>query len=244
MDSCILKVHQGLLWNHYGYQDHKDKEIVPIIDNVYVLLDFVAMTGIAMTTNSVEAEALPKQCAVQHSTIMYPELCMLAEGSRHQEEIIVTGMKSHLEAYLPENEVFLYQRPMLDGLWKDKNKPPPLESFSKEIFDCYNLRQVYDFANSIPKMHSGYHYCLTVINWKHLINAIKDSREGRPFTPKVTLDDGTMAVAMGIASMVNISNGDKVAPVMAHHGTPSDILVNHVPNTNGAHDETTVFMSS
>jgi hypothetical protein len=64
---------------------------------------------------------------------------MFAEGSHHQEEIIVTSIKGCLKAYLPKNEVFLYQRPMPDGLWKDKSKPPPSESFTKEIFDCYDL---------------------------------------------------------------------------------------------------------
>ncbi len=92
-------------------------------------------------------------------------------------------------------------------------------------------------------MHLGYHYCSTVIEWKYLIDAIKDSREGRPFTPKVTLDDGIKAVEMGIASMVNISNGDEVAPVMAHDGTSSEILVNHVPNTNRVHDVTAVSIN-
>lgn len=243
MNSCVSKVHRGLLWDHYGYQDHEDKEIVPIIDSAYVLLDFVAMKGVATTASSIEAEAPPKRRAVQHSTIGCLELCMFAEGSRHQEEIIVTGMKGRVEAYLPENKVFLYQRPTLDGPWKDKSKPPPSESFTEEIFDCSDLRQVYDFADSIPTMHSGYHYCSTAIEWKYLIDAIKDSREGRPFTPKVTLDDGIKAVEMGIASMVNVSNGNKVAPVTAHDGTPSEILVNHFPNTNKAHDTTTVFIN-
>ena len=168
---------------------------------------------------------------------------MFAEGSRHQEEIIVTGMKGRVEAYLPENKVFLYQRPTPNGLWKDKSKPPPSESFSEEIFDCSDLRQVYDFADSIPKMHSGYHYCSTAIEWKFLIDAIKDSEEGRPFIPRVTLDDGIKAVEMGIASMVNISNGINVAPATAGDGTISQIVVNRVPTTSKAHDVTTVFIN-
>jgi hypothetical protein len=48
---------------------------------------------------------------------------------------------------------------------------------------------------------------------------------------------------MGIASVVNISNGDKVAHVTAHDGTLSKILLNHVPNTNRAHDVTPVFIN-
>jgi predicted dehydrogenase len=243
MDSCVSKIHRGLLWDHYGYQDHEDKEVIPIIDSAYVLLDFVGVKGVPTTANSVDSEASPKQRAVQHNTIGCLELCMFAEGSRHQGEIIVTGMKGRVEAYLPENKVFLYQRPTPNGLWKDKSKPPPSESFSEEIFDCSDLRQVYDFADSIPKMHSGYHYCSTAIEWKFLIDAIKDSEEGRPFIPRVTLDDGIKAVEMGIASMVNISNGINVAPATAGDGTISQIVVNRVPTTSKAHDVTTVFIN-
>ncbi len=82
-----------------------------------------------------------------------------------------------------------------------------------------------------------------MIEWKYLIDAIKDSREGRTFTPNVILDDGIKAVKMGIALMVNISNGDKVTPMTAHDGMLSEILVNHVPNRNRAHDVTTVFIN-
>jgi len=243
MDSCVSKIHRGLLWDHYGYQDHEDKEVIPIIDSAYVLLDFVGVKGVPTTANSIDSEASPKQRAVQHNTIGCLELCMFAEGSRHQEEIIVTGMKGRVEAYLPENKVFLYQRPTPNGLWKDKSKPPPSESFSEEIFDCSDLRQVYDFADSIPKMHSGYHYCSTAIEWKFLIDAIKDSKEGRPFIPRVTLDDGIKAVEMGIASMVNISNGIKVAPATAGDGAMPEIVVNRVPATSKSHDVTTVFIN-
>ncbi len=125
-------------------------------------------------------------------------------------------------AYLPENKVFLYQRPTPGGLWKDKSKPPPQESFTEEVFDCSDLGQVYDFAESIPEMHSGYHYSSTAIEWKYLIDAINDNRDGKPFLPKVSLDDGIKAVEMGITSQAHISNnngtarsGIKLSPVKA-----------------------------
>ncbi len=133
-------------------------------------------------------------------------------------------------AYLPENKVFLYQRPTPGGLWKDKSKPPPQESFTEEVFDCSDLGQVYDFAASIPEMHSGYHYCSTAIEWKYLIDAINENRDGMPFLPKVSLDDGIKAVEMGITSQANISNnngivrsGIKLSPVKA---SPSKSLEN------------------
>ena len=95
MNSCVSKVHRGLLWDHYGYQDREDQDnIVPIIDSAYVLLDFMpsdASNGPIAINGSVQKRL------VQQSTIGCLELCMFAEGSRHQEEIIVTGMKGRVE---------------------------------------------------------------------------------------------------------------------------------------------------
>ena len=122
-----MVVHRGLLWDHYGYGEEKDA--VPIIDSAYVLLDFTPRA------NDEPSRSVEHKRIVQQSTIGCLELCMFAEGSRHQEEIIVTGMKGRVEAYLPENKVFLYQRPTPGGPWKDKSKPPPSESFSEEVFD-------------------------------------------------------------------------------------------------------------
>ena len=85
-------------------------------------------------------------------------------------------------------------------------------------------------------MHSGYHYCSTAIEWKYLIDSIKDSQEGKPFVPKVSLEDGIQAVDMGIQSMQNISNfGEsegKVAPVTAHGSKSSENLLNHILSTS------------
>jgi len=103
------------------------------------------------------------------------------------------------------------------------------------VFDCADLRQVYDCADSIPTIHSGYHYCSTAIEWKYLIDSIKAAREGSPFVPQVSLDDGIKAVEMGIASMKNITNsgaGGKVKPVTAHGSKSSENLLNHVLNGN------------
>lgn len=110
---------------------------------------------------------------------------------------------------------------------------------------------MYDFADSIPNMHSGYHYCSTAIEWKYLIDSIKEFQEGNngPFTPKVSLDDGIKAVEMGIESMKNISNnngesGRNVAPVTAHGSKSSDNLLNHVLSMNRDHVVTTKVIDS
>eukprot|EP00984_Skeletonema_dohrnii_P005713 scaffold2015_cov125-Skeletonema_dohrnii-CCMP3373.AAC.9 len=214
MASCVSKVHRGLLSDHYGY-DVTDDKVIPIIDSAYALLDF-------------EPDA-PGKNASQQSVLGCLELCMFAEGSRHQEEIIVTGMRGRLEAYLPENKVFLYQRPT--SLWTDKSKPPPQGSFSEEVFDCSDLRQVYDFVDELPSMHAGYHYCSTAIEWKYLIDAIHDAAAGK-FVPKVSLDDGIKAVEMGIAGLNNITNADSTSTnVTAHISKSEDNLLNLVLNS-------------
>ena len=253
MKSCVSKVHRGLLADHYGYTEHD----TPIIDSAYVLIDF-------------ESDDASGRYAAQQSTLGCLELCMFAEGSRHQEEIgecgvellsllnhmhssntllvvVVTGMRGRLEAYLPENKVYLYQRPTSGGLWTDKSKPPPQGSFSEEVFDCSDLCQVYDFADELPSMHAGYHYCSTAIEWKYLIDAIKDTEDGKPFVPKVSLDDGIKAVEMGIASMNNITNhGDALSTkVNAHSSKSADNLLNLVLNSaaflNNDHVKETLF---
>ena len=80
------------MWDHYGYQDNEDNDVVPIIDSAYVLLDFV---------NPSRPEQ-PRKNSTMHSTLGCLELCMFAEGSRHQEEIIVTGMTGRIEGTLPQ----------------------------------------------------------------------------------------------------------------------------------------------
>eukprot|EP00970_Alexandrium_tamarense_P004732 scaffold783_cov197-Alexandrium_tamarense.AAC.25 len=229
MTWCVSKVHRGLLWDHYGYDDQEHKEdVIPIIDSAYVLLDFDD------NSNTVEK---PNKHSTHHSTLGCLELCMFAEGSRHQEEIIVTGMKGRVEAYLPENKVFLYHRPT--RLWTDRSKPPPEESFSEVVYDCSDLTQVYEFAADIPTMHSGYHYCSTAIEWKYLIDAIEELKNGNSFVPKVSLDDGIKAVEMGIKSMANISSNaeaelPKIAPITAFSSKSSDNLLDLVLNASMA----------
>jgi myo-inositol 2-dehydrogenase/D-chiro-inositol 1-dehydrogenase len=213
---CCL-VHRGLLSDHYGY-DETDNNVIPIIDSAYVLLDFE-----------------PDSPGSQQSALGCLELCMFAEGSRHQEEIIVTGMRGRLEAYLPENKVFLYQRPT--SLWTDKSKPPPQGSFSEEVYDCSDLNNVYDFADELPSMHAGYHYCSTAIEWKYLIDAIHDAADGGKFVPKVSLEDGIKAVEMGIASLNNIASNEGIATkVTAHSSKSADNLLDMVLNA-GLFDE-------
>jgi predicted dehydrogenase len=223
MRSCTSKVNRGLLDHHYGYNKRPDNPF-PIIDSAYVLMDFLPRTGqIAHPPRNY-----PGATHLQQGTLGCLELCMYADGSRHQEEIIVTGLKGRLEAYLPENKVFFYQRPS-DSEWVDKTLPPPKSSIKEEIIDCSNLSNVYSFGDEIPQ-HAGHHYCSTAIEWKYLIEQVQNWQASGEFIPQVSLEDGLAAVEMGINAQSNISNKAEeevfTKPLMAFSTKSSEHLLN------------------
>jgi len=165
-----------------NYQDEFNPYETPIIDSAYVTMPF------QRKENANEAK--------WSNAIGCLELCMFAEGSRHQEEIIVTGTKGRLEAYLPENKVYMFSRPS-NELWSDRSVPPPKNSIKEHIFDCCDVKDVHGIDNEIPT-HGGYHYCSTAIEWYHLLNQIRNYRNGGVFQPHVSLKDGLRAVEIGI----------------------------------------------
>lgn len=219
MKRCNSTVQRGLLAREYGYDKRVDSPY-PIIDSAYVLLDF----------NSVSKDTL----SMQQGALGCLELCMFADGSRHQEEIIVTGLKGRLEAYLPENKVFYYQRPT-DGEWTDRSQPPPSSSIREEVIDCSDLSQVYSFADDIPT-HAGHHYCSTAVEWKYLIESVTKWQNGGEFVPQVSLEDGIKAVEMGMQAQANISNKvneEKLSnPLTAFSSKSSEHLLNLAINVS------------
>lgn len=60
------------MWDHYGYKDDEDKDVVPIIDSAYVLLDFNTPTPSDQTKS--------RKHATEQTTLGCLELCMFAEG--------------------------------------------------------------------------------------------------------------------------------------------------------------------
>ena len=226
MRSCSSKVHRGLLDQHYGYDVREDNPI-PIIDSAYVLLDFMPHNSNSSSSNNEKLRIYPGATPLQQSTLGCLELCMFADGSRHQEEVVVTGMKGRLEAYLPENKVFHYMRPTSKD-WVDKSLPPPSSSIKEDVIDCSNLKNVYDFADEIPQ-HAGHHYCSTAIEWKYLIGQVESWQNGGDFVPQVSLEDGIAAVEMGMKAQCNISNKAEqttAKPLVAFSTQSSDHLMN------------------
>jgi myo-inositol 2-dehydrogenase / D-chiro-inositol 1-dehydrogenase len=167
-----------------NYEDETAVYEVPIIDAAYV--------------------SMPFQSNDKTKTIGLLELCMYAEGSRHQEEIIVTGTKGRLEAYLPENKVYSFERPSAE-LWSNRSEPPPPSSIKCRVYDCSNVQQVHGIDNAMPT-HGGYHYCSTAVEWYKLLDAIHHHQETGVWTPLVSLNDGLRAVEIGLEATQAIVN--------------------------------------
>jgi predicted dehydrogenase len=185
--EAVLSKVRALAQRGLNYQDEPSEHDTPIIDSAYVTMPFRSVGG-----------------GKWSSTIGCLELCMFSEGSRHQEEIIVTGTKGRLEAYLPENMVYFFERPDHEK-WKDRSIPPPPESIRRHIFDCSNVKEVHDIDHEIP-MHGGYHYSSTAVEWYHLLREMKRYRKTGEFQAHVSCLDGLRAVEMGIEATTKLVN--------------------------------------
>lgn len=75
--EAVLSRFKTLAQRGLNYHDEPDQFEIPIIDSAYVTMPFVNNPGEGKQSNAIG-------CL---------ELCMFSEGSRHQEEIIVTGTK-------------------------------------------------------------------------------------------------------------------------------------------------------
>jgi predicted dehydrogenase len=176
----------------------QDSNDGPIIDSAYVILPFVTKIASDKDDNTNSNNNINSS---NNSTIGCLELCMFAEGSRHQEEIIVTGPLGRLEAYLPENKVYAYKRPT-NKEWSDRTVPPSYEIISERntiVYDCSNVKDVHniDTNDTIPT-HGGYHYSSTAVEWYKLLQAMDKYKKTGIWDPLVSLQDGLDAVEIGL----------------------------------------------
>ena len=174
-----------------NYEEEPELYETPIIDAAYVFMPF-----------QDEETSTGKK---RSKTMGCLEVCMYAEGSRHQEEIIVTGSKGRIEATSPENKVHFFKRPSGDG-WKDRSEPPPVSSIEKTVYDCSNLKEVFDIENYVLPTHGGYHYGSTAVEWFKLISAIRTFQSTGIWSPSVSLNDGLRAVEIGLQATKAIVN--------------------------------------
>jgi myo-inositol 2-dehydrogenase / D-chiro-inositol 1-dehydrogenase len=199
-EACLPQI-RALAQRGINYQDEVplSDPLEPIIDAAYVTLPFQ-----------------PSKSASSRSTtptLACLELCMYAEGSRHQEEIIVTGTRGRLEAYLPENKVYVYQRPDHTA-WSNRSEPPP--PVSPTVYDCTNyVRQVLgdtddaDNNKGLPPTHGGYHYGSTAMEWYQLLAAVNEHDVTGQWRPLVSLEDGIRAVEIGLHATAAIVNDEQ-----------------------------------
>ena len=113
-----------------------------------------------------------------------------------------------MEAYLPENKVYHFERPSFEQ-WKDRSVPPPPSSIRQHVYDCSDVKDVFGINNDqqIPT-HGGYHYSSTAVEWYYLLGQIRNYRNGGEFCPQVSLNDGLRAVEIGIQATSAIVNSD------------------------------------
>jgi myo-inositol 2-dehydrogenase / D-chiro-inositol 1-dehydrogenase len=220
-EACLSQV-RALAQRGVNYQNEYSTRLeVPIIDAAYVFMPFGKNSGEqeqhdtdADSTDSSPSSASSSSSAPKNEnsdkvavqTMACLELCMYAEGSRHQEEIIVTGTKGRLEAYLPENKVYAYQRPSLDE-WSDRSVPPPKSTIREVVYDCSDVRNVHGIeTDKDMPTHGGYHYSSTAVEWYQLLAAMNTFHDTGLWQPGVSFLDGLKAVEIGLKATRAIVN--------------------------------------
>ncbi len=145
----------GMDVNHLD--ERYDGERPDILDNAYVIVDFA---------NGVRALL---------------DLCMFAEGSRNQEEVVATGDRGKLECFVPESSLVIGHR-----------NPRKVERFEVPVD---------------PKLlAAGFHHGSTYYEHVRFFAAVT---EGAPV--EVTAEDGLRAVEIGAAAERSVQEGRPIA---------------------------------
>ncbi|MGE4609534.1 MAG: Gfo/Idh/MocA family oxidoreductase [Myxococcota bacterium] len=108
------------------------------------------------------------------------DLCMFAEGSRTQQEIAVTGDIGKVECLLPESTLIIGKRDLGN-----------VEKMTISVDD--------------EVQNAGFHHGATFFQHLAFLDAIR-----RGSAPDVSLSDGLLAVAMGIAAQLSIDENRRV----------------------------------
>lgn len=138
-----------------------DGKTPDILDNAYVVVEYTCGARVML------------------------DLCMFAESSMHQEEVVVVGPKGKVEAFIPQNE-FRYGRRGRHSLGKVK------------------VETVKDERVKFEGYHSGASYLehLDLLKWVRS-NGSTESLMHEP----VTMWEGYIAVAVGVAAHQSIEEG-------------------------------------
>jgi len=133
-------------------------EVPDILDNAYVIVEYDSGSRAML------------------------DLCMFAEGSKHEQNIAVTGDIGKIETSVPGDELYLSNRGRGEGIQgRSKSIPITMDSRVK---------------------HAGFHHGSSFLEHREFIDAINNS------TPaKVTTHDGLMSVLVGMAGQQSIETG-------------------------------------
>jgi predicted dehydrogenase len=105
------------------------------------------------------------------------DLCMFAEGSRHEQQLAITGDIGKLETTIPGNELFASKR---------------------EGMVCETIK-----ISTDPRIREmGLHHGASYLEHLEFIDAIQS---GKP--PAVTTEDGLWSVILGLAGQRSIETG-------------------------------------
>ena len=133
-----------------------DGEVPDILDNAYVIVEYDSGARAML------------------------DLCMFAEGSRHEQNIAVTGDIGKLETTVPGEELYIGKR-------EGRSVEPIPVSMDARV------------------RHAGFHHGSSFLEHRAFIDAI---RENRPAA--VTTQDGLMSVLIGLAGQQSIETGQAV----------------------------------
>ena len=108
------------------------------------------------------------------------DLCMFAEGSRHEQQLVVTGDVGKIEATVPGDEIYFGKR-------KDRN----IETIK---------------VQGDPRVREqGFHHGASYVEHLEFIDAATHNKPA-----VVTPEDGLLSVAMGVAAQQSIESGQPV----------------------------------
>ncbi len=132
-----------------------DGEVPDVLDNAYVIVEY---------DSGVRAVL---------------DLCMFAEATKNQEEVVAVGTRGKVEALLPENVVRIGRRGV--HFVGDVEEHP---------------------VDDDRITYEGHHHGSSQLEHLDFIAACLSGT-----TPRVTLEDGLLAVAMGVAAQYSIDQG-------------------------------------
>jgi predicted dehydrogenase len=163
-----------------------DGETPDILDNALVVVDFEGgMRGVL-------------------------DLCMFAEASEHEQEIVVTGDRGKVECFLPQSTVRIGRRD-LGG--RDAGDLEPRGMQPERV-------ETVEIAVDGEELAAGHHHGATYHQHRRLLDAIRDESP-----VEVGVADGTLAVAVGVAAQRSIA---EARPVLF-----DEVLVQSLPDRSG-----------